>query len=142
MDDNESYTLCIDREELCRGALAFYKKALSDKTLLLKDLIIVFKGEEGFDAGAMKVEYFELLLTEIHQRLFEGSRSSKLPVHDSTKGFLLKLAGVIISHSILQGGPAFQMHSPAIYYQLVVDDPLNVFAHISMQDIPRTAGKV
>ena len=106
-DDNESYTLCIDREELWRGTLAFYKKALSDKTLLLKDLIIVFKGEEDLGAGAMKVEYFELLLTEIQQRLFEGTESSKLPVHDSTKGFLLKLAGAIISHSILQGGPAF-----------------------------------
>ncbi len=32
MNDNESYTLCIDREELWRGALAIYKKALSDKT--------------------------------------------------------------------------------------------------------------
>lgn len=142
VDDNQSYTLCIDREELWRGALAFYKKALSDKTLLLKDLIIVFKGEEGLDAGAMKVEFFELLLTEIHQRLFEGSQSSKLPVRDSTKGFLLKLAGVIISHSILQGGPAFPVLSPAIYHQLVADDPLNVLAHLSLEDIPRTAGKV
>ncbi len=108
----------------------------------MKDLIIVFKGEEALNAAAMKVEYFQLLLTEIHQRLFEGSQSSKLPVLDSTKGFLLKLAGVIISHSILQGGPAFPMLSPAIYYQLVVDDPLNVLAHIAMEDIPRTASKV
>ena len=142
IDENKSYTLCIDREELWRGALAFYKKALSDKTLLLNDLIIVFKGEEGLDAGAMKVEYFELLLTEIHQRLFEGSQSSKLPVRDSTKGFLLKLARIIISHSILQGGPAFPLLSPAIYYQLVADDPLNVLAHLSVEDIPRTAGEV
>ena len=141
-DNDKSYTLCIDREELWRGALGFYKKALSDKTLLLKDLIIVFKGEEGLDAGAMKVEYFELLLTEIQQRLFEGSQSSKVPVRDSTKGFLLKLAGVIISHSILQGGPAFPLLSPAIYYQLVTDDLLTVLAHLSMEDIPRTAGEV
>ena len=66
-DNDKSYTLCIDREELWRGALGFYKKALSDKTSVLKDLIIVFKGEEGLDYGAMRVEYFELLLTEIHQ---------------------------------------------------------------------------
>ena len=45
-DNDKSYTLCIDREELWRGALGFYKKALSDKTLLLKDLIIVFKGRK------------------------------------------------------------------------------------------------
>lgn len=141
-DNDKSYTLCTDREELWRGALGFYKKALSDKTLLLKDLIIVFKGEEGLDAGAMKVEYFELLLTEIHQRLFEGSQSSKVPVRDSTKGFLLKLAGVIIGHSILQGGPAFPLLSPAIYHQLVTDDPLTVLAHLSMEGIPRTAGEV
>ena len=129
-DNDKSYTLCTDREELWRGALGFYKKALSDKTLLLKDLIIVFKGEEGLDAGAMRVEYFELLLTEIHQSLFEGSQSidHKVPVRDSTKGFLLKLAGVIISHSILQGGPAFPLLSPAIYHQPVTDDILTVLA--------------
>ena len=142
IDENKSYTLCVDREELWKGALAFYKKALSDKTLLLNDLTIVFKGEEGLDAGAMKVEYFELLRTEIHQRLFEGSQSSKLPVRDSTKGFLLKLAGIIISHSILQGGPAFPLLSPAIYYQLVADEPLNVLAHLSVEDKPRTAGEI
>ena len=140
-DDNESYTLCIDREELWRGTLAFYKKALSEKTLLLKDLIIVFKGEEDLGAGAMKVEYFELLLTEIQQRLFEGTESSKLPVRDSTNGFLLKLAGAIISHSILPGGPAFLFVSPAIYHQLVADDPLNVLVQLSIEDIPHTASK-
>ena len=76
------------------------------------------------------MEYFELLLTEIHQRLFEGSQSidHKVPVRNSTKGFLLKLAGVIISHSILQGGPAFPLLSPAIYHQLVTDDILTVLA--------------
>ena len=57
-DGDKSYTLCIHRDDLWRGALGFYKKALSDKTLLMKDLIIVFKGEEGLDAGAMEVEYF------------------------------------------------------------------------------------
>ncbi|CAB3983111.1 G2 M phase-specific E3 ubiquitin- ligase-like [Paramuricea clavata] len=87
VNDNKSYTLCIDREELWRGALSFYKKALSDKTLPLKDLSIIFKGEEGLDAGAMKVEYFELLLTEIHQRLLKDHNHQSFPFVIALKVF-------------------------------------------------------
>jgi hypothetical protein len=42
----------------------------------------------------------------------------------------------------LQGGLAFPLLPPAIYHQLVADDPLNFLAHLSMEDIPHTAGEV
>ena len=115
------YTLTIDRDELWRGALSFYKKALYDKETLWQSLII-FKEEEGLDDRAMRTEFFELLLKEIQLRLFEGPQESQLPVRESSKAFLLKLAGVAISHSIIQRGPAFSSLSPAIYLHLAGSD--------------------
>ena len=86
--------------------------------MLWQSLSIIFKGEEGLDAGAMRTEFFELSLKEIHLRLFESPQESQLPVRESSKAFLLKLAGVTISHSIVQRGPTFSSLSPAIYLHL------------------------
>lgn len=134
------YTLTIDRDEVWRGALGFYKKALFDKERLWQSLSIIFKGEEGLDAGAMRTEFFELLLKEVHLRLFEGPQESQLPVRESSKALLLKLAGVAISHSIIQRGPAFSSLSPAIYFHLAGSDTDVVASHIHKNDIPRNAG--
>lgn len=134
------YTLTIDRDEVWRGALSFYKKALYDKEKLWQSLSIIFKEEEGLDAGAMRAEFFELLLKEIQLRLFEGPQESQLPVRESSKAFLLKLAGVAISHSIIQRGPAFSSLSPAIYLHLARSDADVVASHIHWNDIPKNAG--
>ena len=134
------YTLTIDRDEVWRGALSFYKKALYDKEKLWQSLSIIFKEEEGLDAGAMRAEFFELLLKEIQLHLFEGPQESQLPVRESSKAFLLKLAGVAISHSIIQRGPAFSSLSPAIYLHLAGSDADVVASHIHWNDIPKNAG--
>ena len=47
--------------------------------------MVCFSDEEGLDAGAIKTEFFELLLKEINLRLFEGQELSQLPVRDSSK---------------------------------------------------------
>ena len=134
------YTPTIDRDEVWRGAVSFYKKALCDKEMLWQSLSIIFKGEEGLDAGAMRTEFFELSLKEIQLRLFEGPQESQLPVRESSKAFLLKLAGVAISHSIIQRGPTFSSLSPAIYLHLAGSDADVVASHIHWNYIPKNAG--
>lgn len=89
------------------GALRFYKIGIKEAEQLWQPLAIIFQEEEGLDAGALKTEFFELLLKEIQLRLFEGPDESKVPLRDGSKAFLLKLAGVAISHSIIQNGPVF-----------------------------------
>ena len=101
------FTLAVKRDELWMGALRFYKIAIKETEKLWQPLAIIFQEEEGLDAGALKTEFFELLLKEIQLRLFEGPDESKVPLRDGSKAFLLKLAGVAISHSIIQNGPVF-----------------------------------
>ncbi len=139
IEDSE-YVLTVERDEVWSAALAFYKKALLDRKKLWKDLTINFKGEEGLDAGAIKTEFFEMLLREINFRLFEGQELSQLPVRDSTKATLLKLAGVAISHSIIQRGPSFSCLSPAVYSYIVGCDADIVASHIHKDDVPKNAG--
>ena len=136
----DDYSLTVDRDEVWRGALIFYKKALTYSDILRNNLTIAFKGEDGLDAGAIKAEFFELLLKEIQQRLFEGSEWSLLPVKDSSKGLLFQLAGIIVSHSIAQGGPSFSALCPAVYFYLADANPLYVLSQLRRQDIPLNAG--
>lgn len=81
-----------------------------------------------------------MLLKEIQQRLFEGSEWSMLPVKDSSKGLLFQLAGIIVSHSIAQGGPSSSALCPAIYFYLADANPLYVLSQLRRQDIPLNAG--
>lgn len=135
------YSLTVDRDEVWRGALihVFYKKALTNSDILRNNLTIAFKGEDGLDAGAIKAEFFEMLLKEIQQQLFEGSDWSMLPVKDSSKGLLFQLAGIIVSHSIVQGGPTFSALCPAVYFYLANANPLYELSQVRRQDIPLNA---
>lgn len=137
---SSEFTLTVARDSIWMGALRFYKMALSEKQKLWQGLAIIFEGEEGLDAGALKTEFFELLLTEVQLRLFEGPDESKVPVRDSSKAFLLKLAGVAIAHSIIQKGPVFGALSPAVYYYLAGGDPDMVASLIGKDDVPLNAG--
>ena len=136
------FTLAVKRDELWMGALRFYKIAIKETEKLWQPLAIIFQEEEGLDAGALKTEFFELLLKEIQKRLFEGRDESKVPLRDSSKAFLLKLAGVAISHSIIQKGPVFGALSPAVYYYLAACDPDLVASQMGKNDVPKNAGNL
>ena len=133
--------ITVKREDIWREALRFYKKCLTDTDKLWDSPTVCFKEEEGLDGGAMKAEFFELLLEEIKKRLFEGDEYL-IPVGDSTKGLLLKLAGVIISHSLIHWGPSFATLSPAIYYHIAGADADMILSKLRKQDIPLNAGQV
>ena len=124
------------------GALRFYKTGIKEAEKLWQPLAIIFQEEEGLDAGALKTEFFELLLKEIQKRLFEGRDESKVPLRDSSKAFLLKLAGVAISHSIIQNIPVFGDLSPAVYYHLAGCDPDLVASQIGKNDVPKNTGNL
>lgn len=71
-----------------------------------------------------------MLLKEIQQRLFEDSERSMLPMKDSSTGLLFQLAGIIVSHSIDQGGPSFRALCPAIYFYLADATQLYVLSQL------------
>ena len=70
--------------------------------------------------------------------LFLGKPGRVLPIKDSTKAILFQIAGVIIAHSLVQGGPGFPCLSPAVYHYMLGKCE-DVALHINKEDIPLTA---
>lgn len=63
----------ISRERVWRQAMSFYKNSCHRPERLRHELPIEFIGEEGIDAGALRCEFFEQVLKELDQKLFEGN---------------------------------------------------------------------
>ena len=131
-------TLHIDR--IWRMALGFYKKCMKDPEQLRRGIRIEFEGEEGIDAGALPNEFFELLLQQMNDQLFEGRENGRLPKKDSNLQRLFECAGVIIAHSVFQGGPAFPCLCAAAFNYLLYLDKDKALEEIpTVEDIPQNA---
>lgn len=99
----------VDREAVWQDALRYYKRKLQDASGLAKSIEIMFKGEDGLDGGAVRSEYFQLVLEEVSKRLFEGDAMNLVPIKDSTKLVLFRLVGMLVVHVILQDGPLYSI---------------------------------
>ena len=75
--------------------------AKSRKQVQRQKLFITFKGEEGLDGGAMKVEFFNMAWEQVTKRLFEGNVDSIVPIKDITKTFLFRLTGIMAVHTVM-----------------------------------------
>ena len=134
MRTDKHFELLVSRDRLWRNAACFYKNCLHHQERLSYDLHIEFQGEEGIDAGALKCEFFECLMKEVNERLFEGEITRRLPKRDNGVERNHEIAGIIFGHSILQGGPAFPVLCPAVFDYLVYGDEFP-----SVEDIPKNA---
>ena len=113
--DVGSAVIHVSRENLWRDALTFYKRNMGDKQKLLSKLCVSFNGEDGIDAGALMVEFFTLLFNCAKENLFEpieGKSWLLVPKRSGGNLQIFKIAGIIIAHSILQGGPFFNFLAP------------------------------
>ena len=91
-------TIQVDRPNIWRKAKEFYKTCLHNVSCLRKRLFIVFEGEEGIDAGALKAEFFDGVVKAINDELFEGVDSRRIPKSDWMN---LHTIGVMLAHSVL-----------------------------------------
>ena len=131
----------ISRERVWRQAMSFYKNSCHRPERLRHELCIEFIGEEGIDAGALRCEFFEQVLKELDQKLFEGNPQRRVPKKDEGLEHTFKIAGIIIAHSILQGGPAFPCLCPPVYSYLVFADRDKALQELpSKNDIPHNMG--
>ena len=137
-----------NRSSLWNEARVFYKRAImTSPELLRKELCIEFSGEEGADAGALKFEFFEKVLQCINEDCFEGCEDRRIPRCHWGSDTELEMAGAIIAHSILLGGPGFPCLHPMIFHTMARyggDSPLQaVSADLenlpTVDDIPRDA---
>lgn len=106
---NQHTILPVNRDTLWRDVIRFYKISMMDTSVLFKKLIIQFTNEEGVDAGALTVEFFNKFFEIAKKELFEAVPSGKyfLPKRSGGNLTLFKMIGVAIGHSILNGGPTF-----------------------------------
>ena len=76
----------------------------------------------------------------MNELLFEGHENSRLPKKDSNLQRLFECAGVIIGHSVLQGGPAFPCLCPAAFSYLLYLDKEKALQELpTADDISRNA---
>ena len=145
LDQSSEYILAIDRstpEHFWLGVTSFYKGAIAKPQKLMRPLAVTFvnTGELGSDAGALKKEFFEYALREVNNQLFEGEDGRRVPKKDVGLELLFEVAGMLLGHSIIQGGPGFPCLSPAVFdylrtcdvklcYPTKDDIPLNISTH-------------
>ena len=134
--DRSALLLDIDRNNIWKHALIFYKSKSSVE--LKRPLSVSFDGsnECGIDAGALKQEFFEILLRVINEDLFEGKETRRIPGHGWEKANFLKMAGIMIAHSILHGGPSFPVLARYVYRYIVTGNTELAAGDIEADDMP------
>ena len=118
VDPFEDIEVTINRQELWKDAQGFYKKALDKPVKLLRNFVVKIKNEDGVDAGAVRLEFWSLVLKEINERLFEGHLHERMPRRNCGNFILFKMCGSVIAHSLLNKGPAFPCLAPWVYQYL------------------------
>lgn len=143
MNPLRSIDLFVNRDSLMRTALTFYKNCKLHPERLQCELIIEFENEEGIDAGALRFEFFENIFREINDAMFEGEEKRRVPKKDANMEQNFELVGMMIGHSILQGGPGFScLCPPAFNYLLYGDKERALECLPSLEDIPQNTATV
>ena len=130
--------MAVDRECIWRDAMKHYKRKINDNAGLRKRLEVSFINEDGLDGGAMKTEFFQLVLGEVTKRLFEGDQMNLLLVKDSRKLFLFRMAGMLMVHVILQDGPLYAIPTlaPSVAESILGGSLEDVSKFLSKHHIP------
>ena len=116
----EKVKLKIDEEDLLEDAMVYYKAEEFDPT---KRLRIVYSGQSAADTGGVVRQFYTQLLCAVSNQFFQGLEY-RTPIYsgDVVAAGVMKLVGVMVVHSILQGGPGFPIFSPAVYNYLCKGD--------------------
>lgn len=138
VDEDRCKVIEIDRAVLWKTALIFYKS--SSKEQLYRKLNVIFEGmEDAVDAGALSLEFFADLVRIIDYKLFEGKPDRRVPQYSWEHVYLIKLAGVMVAHSLLQKGPGMPCLAPYVYEYLVSGEKEHAAAYVNYEDLPETS---
>ena len=138
--------LVVQRDDVWRDGVRFYKMTIANKEMLKRPLVVEFKGEEGVDGGALKVEFFSKFFDAICKRMFEQTPNEQflIPKRSGANLQVFKIIGVAIGHSLAQGGPPFPYFPPwcfAIISGKEEEDVVSSIAKESFKDsIPQNEG--
>ena len=122
IDQSSPVFIKVDKSILWQRAVALYKGFKNTRIQLRRALAVEFHDEDGIDAGAIRLSFFELLMSEIDNQLFEGNQTRRVPKKDWGLSSLFEIAGMMVAHSVLNGGPALPCLLPAIYHGISTGD--------------------
>ena len=130
----------VHRYRIWRTALGFYKNSIQRPTRLLYEFQVEFHEEEGIDAEALRCEFFQSILKHMDEAMFEGDEFRRVPKKDCNLERNFVCAGMMIGHSILQGGPGYACLCPAVYSFLLFGDKELALQQLpKLSDIPKNA---
>ena len=75
--------------------------------------------ENAVDAGALRLEFFGDLMRELNMNLFEGKEDCRVPIYSLGNVYLIKVARIMVAHSLVQGGPGFPCLAPCVSIYIV-----------------------
>ena len=124
--------LKIDEDDILNDAMAYYKEQTFDAT---KRLRIMYRGQPAADTGGVLRQFYTQLLIEVSNVFFHGEEY-KSPIYncEMVASGVMKLVGIIIVHSILQGGPGFPVFGPAVYNYLATGDVQEAMKGLTIKD--------
>ncbi len=76
------------------------------------------------------------MLRVINEDLFEGNEIQWIPGRGWEKANLQKMAGIMIAHSILHGGPSFPVLGCYVYRYIVTGNAELAAGYIEVGDMP------
>ena len=129
---DDKVKLRIDEEDLLEDAMVYYKCAEFDPT---KRLRIVYTGQSAVDTGGVIRQFYTQLLSAVSKQFFQGIKYCT-PIYSSdvVAAGVMKLVGVMVVHSILQGGPGFPIFSPAVFNYLCKGDLQEAVKTMTIED--------
>ena len=127
LDHSEEFRLSVDRsteETLWNTVICFYKNAKNKPSKLRKELVVDFSasGEVGADSGALRREFFEDSIRQANVRLFEGEQDRRIVKKDWGLELLYEVTGMLVAHSVLQGGVGIPLLSSSMFEYMSTED--------------------
>ena len=91
--------------------------------------------EDGYDAGAIRIEFFTKCLGLFDKRLFSGEMYERLPKRADSPHY--QLLGLCIVHSLLNQGPGFNIKQQwAVDYLFGVEDKDLLLSQVFTAPVP------
>ena len=95
--------------------------------------------EDGYDAGAIRIELFSVLLDHFEKRLFCGEVCEKIPKRADSPHYIL--LGMCIAHSLMNQGPPF-LQNWAVDYLLGIEEYDLLLSQVNTSNIPKNAATI
>ena len=131
--EDEERKLRVDEDDNVNDAMAYYKKGDFDPRTPLR---IIYNGQPArADSGGALRQFSTDRFTKLANTYFAGEEK-KVPVYNSDILLcgIMKIIGIIIVHSLLQGRPGFPFLSKVVYWYVATGNVDAVVEHLTVED--------